>query len=413
MEVPYNVILVSFDTLRRDHLGAYGYGKDVSPNLDRLAREGVVFEDGVANCGWTLPQHVTMLTGQYPIRHGLVHLRRKRQIPTRYKTLAEVFGKAGYFTLGFCNQNSYGGGWRYGFQRGMRSYTTVFHFNNMMESAVRHINAYMELLRDKPFFMYIHTNDTHEHFAASEPFGSMWGSEYENRYEGEVTYVDHYFGQVLEKLEELGIADRTLVVATSDHGTEFREHGFLEKKLNLYEEIVQVPLIMRLPGVLPAGLKVPGPAETIDIAPTIMDICSAEQPVMDGVSLMPRMRGEGLHREFTFAHTLHETLYWYEHWSVRTPDSKLIRTQPLAAPKRRKNLVADRFERLSKVGVKSGGGWVELYDLDDDPGERENLASTEPGRVRSMERRIRTWVKECGYAPHGSWPSSGGHQGRR
>ena len=401
---PFNVILISFDTLRRDHLGAYGYRKAVSPNLDRLAADGVLFEDGVANCGWTLPQHVTMLTGQYPIRHGLIYLRRRCHIPTRFRTLAELFAKVGYVTLGFCNQNGYGGGWRYGFHRGMRSFTNVFRFNNMMEQAVLHIGAYLELLREKPFFIYIHTNDTHEHFAASEPFGSMWGSEYENRYEGEITYVDHYFGEILGKLAELGIADRTLVVATSDHGTEFREHGFLEKKLNLYEEILQVPLIMRLPGVLPGGLRVPGPAETIDIAPTIMDICSIGRPEMDGVSLMPRLGGQGSAREFTLAHTLHETCYWYEHWAVRTPTQKLIRTQPLAKPKRGKNLAADRFERLSKVGLKRGMGWVELYDLARDPAETENLAATQPTTVRRLEGQIKKWVRSCGYDPQGSWP---------
>jgi hypothetical protein len=89
---------------------------------------------------------------------------------------------------------------------------------------------------------------------------------------------------------------------------------------------------------------------------------------------------------------------------VRTPDTKLIRTQPLAAPKGGKNLAADRFERLSRVGAKRAIGWVELYDLESDPGERENLASARPGRVMSLEREIRTWVKACGYVPHGSWP---------
>jgi arylsulfatase A-like enzyme len=403
---PLNVILVSFDTLRRDHLGSYGYQKDVSPALDRLATEGVVFEDAVANCGWTLPQHVTMLTGLHPLRHGLVYLRRRCRIPAATSTLADAFRKAGYVTLGFCNQNAYGGGWRYGFQKGMNHFTNVLPFNNMMEKAVVHVNAYLELLRDKPFFMYIHTNDTHEHFAASEPFGSKWGSSYHNRYEGEISYVDHYFGQILKELEDLGISDRTLVVATSDHGSEFKEHGFLEKKLNLYEEIVQVPVVMRLPALLPAGRRIGGQAETVDIAPTILDLCSLDLPGdLDGRSMLSRIQDNEPGPESVFAHTLHETLYWYEHWSVRTERYKLILTLPLHMPKGKKNLVPGRFERLDRVAEKRGNAWVELYDIKKDPSERSNIADGHWDLCHTLGGRISDWTKACGYAPLRELPS--------
>jgi len=399
------VILVSFDTLRRDHLGCYGYEKKVSPTMDDLARGGVLFEDGVANCGWTLPQHATLVTGTYPITHGLVYLHRRVRFPRRLKTLGELFQGAGYTTLGFCNQNHYGGGWIYDFHRGMNSYTNIFHHNNMMEKAVTHITSYMEMLREKPFYMYIHTSDTHEPFAASEPFGSMWGREYENKYEGEISYVDHYLGRLVEKLEELELIDRTLVVATSDHGSEFREHGFLEKKLNLYEEILQVPIIMHLPGDISPGTRVPGQAQTLDIPPTILDLCGIDIPEgMEGKSMLGRIRGEGGGPGRVFSHTLHETSYWYEHWSVREKEFKLIRTQRLKKPKSRKNLISDRFRRLEEVATRRRGGLVELYDLLDDPGERDNLAGNRPEIVGRLEKSIRNWVRACGYAPPGGWP---------
>ncbi len=402
---PYNVILISFDTLRRDHLQSYGYGKALSPVLDRLAREGVVFEDAVANCGWTLPQHATMLTGLSPIRHRLIYLRRRCRIPARVETLAEILGKVGYTTFGFCNQNHFGGGWRYGFHRGMNSYTNVFPFNNMMERVVKHIKVNLKLLGEKPFFMYIHTNDTHEPFAASEPFGSKWGGSYHNRYEGEISYVDHYLGQILDVLEDLNMSDRTLVVATSDHGTEFKEHGFLEKKLNLYEEIVQVPIIMRLPDLLPAGVRVRGQAETIDIPATILDACSIDIPEgIDGKSMMGRVRGEGSAPKFVFAHTLHETIYCYEHWSVRTGRYKLIRTQPFGKPKRERNLISERFERLDRAAERRGKAWVELYDLKKDPDEASNLARERPGMVSELEVKLKRWVRLCAYKPMGGWP---------
>jgi arylsulfatase A-like enzyme len=275
----------------------------------------------------------------------------------------------------------------------------------MMEKAVPHITEYMTLLREKPFFMYIHTNDTHEPFAASEPYGSMWGSSYKNRYEGEITYVDHYFGVILERLEELGLMEKTLVVATSDHGSEFKEHGFLEKKLNLYEEILQVPIVFRLPDVLPAGARVSGQAQTVDLMPTILDICGISSPdEVDGASMLGRIRDEEGGPGVVYSHTLHETAYWYEHWSARSEDYKLIRTQPLEKPKSRKNLVSDRFVRLEEVATRKRGGWIELYDLNEDPGESINLATSRPRVVGEMERGIRKWVKSCGYRPIGGWP---------
>jgi len=260
----FNVILISFDTLRQDHLGCYGHPKPLSPNLDKLAEGGVLFTDAVVNCGWTLPQHITMITGTHPLKHRLIYLKRPCTLRKSIKTLAEIFQLRGYTCFGFANANGYGGGWRYGFWRGMHHYTTVFPYNNMMELLPEAASWAFRVTGSKPFFIYIHTNDTHEPFAASEPFGSKWGKEYINRYEGEVSYVDHYFGMVLKELERRRLKDNTLIVATSDHGSEFLEHGFHEKKLNLYEEISRVPLIFRLPGVLPEGKRIEGLCETVD-----------------------------------------------------------------------------------------------------------------------------------------------------
>ncbi len=397
--------MISFDTMRRDHLGCYGYEKPLAPYLDRLADEGVVFEDCIANCGWTLPQHVTMVTGLHPIRHGVIYLKEMRQIPQNIGLLAEVFRKAGYVTLGFCNQNHYGGDWSYGFHRGMNSFTNAFPYNNMMENLYEHVNAYFEMLKDKPFFIYIHTNDTHEHFAASEPFGSKWGTEYHNRYEGEISYVDHYFGKILEKLDEEGLSETTLVVATSDHGSEFKEHGFMEKKLNLYDEIVRVPLLMRLPGVLPEGERVGGQVETMDIAPTIMKLCSLEQSSgLDGRQLVEQINDDDSGREYVFSHTLHETMYWYEHWSVRTPEFKMIRTCRLPKPDEEENLIEDRFQRLEKISHGEGKSMIELYDLASDPEESENIAKEQGDLVEDLNSRLKEWIKTCGYDPAGGLP---------
>jgi arylsulfatase A-like enzyme len=248
--------------------------------------------------------------------------------------------------------------------------------------------------------MYIHTNDTHEPFAASEPFGSKWGTSYQNRYEGEVTYVDHYFGLIVEELKRLGLHERTLIIATSDHGTEFEEHGFLEKKLNLYEEIGQIPLIMTLPIALPAGRRISGLCQTSDICPTILDICGLTYSGdMDGQSLLPRVLGDdsGI-PDTVFAHTLHEVVYRYEHFSARSDRYKFIRTVPFSpSPWRMKGNVGERFARLSGVAELKDGIWRELYDLKTDPGERSNIIQSESSIARDLEAKLDKWVDLCGY----------------
>lgn len=111
-EGPFNVVLVSFDTLRRDHVGAYGHAKNLSPTMDDLANRGICFDDCVVNCGWTLPQHMTLITGLYPLTHNLLYLRKRCKLSAKFQTIAEIFQEHGYMTLGFGNQNVYGGGWQ-------------------------------------------------------------------------------------------------------------------------------------------------------------------------------------------------------------------------------------------------------------------------------------------------------------
>jgi len=399
---PINVVLVSLDTQRRDYLSCYGHPKKLSPVMDALAARGVRFDNFVVNCGWTLPQHTTLLTGSYPIKHGQIYLARCGQLPRKFTMLAEVFAAAGYMTYGFGNQNGYGGGWEYGFARGMRSYTTAYSYNNMMEQTPDAIDAALRAAEGTPFFLYLHTNDTHEPFAASEPFGTMWGGSYINKYEGEVTYVDHYLGKILERLEALGVLDNTLVVVTSDHGSEFAEHRFYEKKLNLYNEIARIPTIMALPGVLPKRRVVPGLAQTADIAPTILDICSLPIPdSVDGTSLLPRIQGKRKTGwPVVFAHTHHEKWYNYEHFSATTERFKFIRCAPFSKrPERLVGNIGDRFRRLFEVAQIKNGTCRELYDLKNDPRERHNIVATSPTVAAKLEKQLDAWIRACRYKP--------------
>ena len=396
-----NVILISFDTLRQDFLSCYGYPKPLSPNLDQLADEGVIFTDEVVNCGWTLPQHITMITGTHPLKHRVIYLKKRCSLPKSIKTLAELFKSQGYVTFGFAtNTNPFGGGnWEYGFYRGMHHYTTIFPGNNMMEHLPQAFSWAVKMANSKPFFMYIHINDTHEPFAASEPFGSKWGSGYVNRYEDEVCYVDHYFGMILKEIAKRGLEDHTLIVTTSDHGTEFEEHGFQEKKLNLYEEISRVPLIFSLPSLLSQGKKIEGLCETIDLAPTILDVCDLSIPDwMDGKSLRNRIFGEGEPSKYVIAHTLHEMTYNYEHFSIRDEQYKFIRTRPLVRqPMELSGEAGKRFERLNSVAEFKDGYWRELYDLKKDTSEKKNIINSASSIANRLEGKLDEFIFSFGF----------------
>jgi arylsulfatase A-like enzyme len=403
-ETPYNVLLISFDTLRRDFVRAYGYRKAITPTIDRLARRGVLFRDAFANCGWTLPQHMTLVTGCEPIHHRMVEIMPAHVLGAEIPTLAQIFQKQGYVCLGFGNANQYATACAMGYSRGMSFYTDMFPANNMMERCVPLVSETLRVVGKRPFFMYFHTNDTHEPFAPSEPWNSKYGSSYVNRYEGQIDYADHYLGLILAELEHLGLAERTLIVFTSDHGTELEEHGHLEKKLNLYEEILQVPLILTFPGVLPCRREVSGFAQTSDIAPTILDLCSIAIPAaMDGRSLLPQIAGRkaGIPKTI-FAHTLHECMYFYEHFAARTERYKFIRTAPLIPEPRKLQSwchIDKRFERLSGIVRKRAGVWRELYDLRADPKERENVIDRKPGVARDLENQLNAWIRRHRYAP--------------
>ena len=233
-----HILLISLETFRRDHLRIHGCAKDLAPNLDRLAREGVCFTDAVANSGWTLPQNITLHTGMYPLSHNLTLLREQPPLSPNIVTLAEHMKNNGYKTFSGVNaRNPYSAHAQYGFDRGFDEHIQGAVYNQHMDWTEQFI---LERFRSEngPLFMYIHINDTHEPWDAPQPWKTMWGDSYHNLYEGDITYADHYIGRIILGLKDLELFDNTLFVVFGDHGTEFWEHGFTEKKVNLYNEIL-------------------------------------------------------------------------------------------------------------------------------------------------------------------------------
>ena len=330
---PPSVVLISIDTLRADHLGAYGYGPPTSPRLDSLARDGVLSEDVVAAAPSTLPSHASMLTSLSPQRHGASFAER-RPLPGSVLTLAEVLAAAGYRTGAF-----HDGGQivpELGLGQGFEVYRTIGkdRFAPVTAAGLEWLDS---LSPREPFFLSLHTYETHLPYTPSaadlavfepEPYTGLLGrgvghkemraiknqgtplSPVDGRhvvaaYDGEIRSMDRALGELLDALEARGLLASSLVVLTSDHGEEFGEHGvWAWHSHTLYEELLRVPLVMKLPAgaSVPAGTRVSDLARGIDLAPTVLDAVGVPiPPAFEGRSLLPLARREPLAAAFALS----------------------------------------------------------------------------------------------------------------
>jgi len=381
-----HILLIALETLRRDYLGCYGARREVMPNFDRLANNGVLFRDSVANCGWTLPQHMTLMTGMYPLTHGLV-LWDNPPLPETKKLLAEHLKELGYHTVCGLGRNSFGGGKKFGFHRGFDEYTQEEWYNQHMDWTENFvIDAFRRNHESGPCFVYTHVNDSHEPFLPPEPWYSMWGDSYQNKYEGELSYVDHHLGRIFDALREMGIFDSMVTVIFADHGTEFWEHEFLEKKCNLYHEILDVPLIFHCPERLPRRRVVEGLTESAMVAPTLLDVAGLPPlPQAQGQSAFDRMMGRSSDvPNYVCAHTVHNHQKnfgppQFDHYAIQTREFKFIRAELHVDPDELHSDWKQRFQAISlRAGhdpaeLRKGTVIRELYDLRTDPGEHRTL----------------------------------------
>lgn len=409
-----HILLISLETIRRDHLRCHGYHKDLAPHLDRLAQNGVACSDAIANCGWTLPQNVTLHTGLYPLTHDLTLMREQHPMFDEHVTLAEHLKAHGYQTFaGVNNRNPYSAHAKYDFDRGFDEHNPGAEYNQHMDWTEEFVlSRFRDHHASGPCFVYAHVNDTHEPWDAPKPWRNMWGESYHNLYEGDITYTDHYLGRIFSGLRQLGIFDETLIVLFGDHGTELWEHGFTEKKVNLYNEILHVPLIFHCPSRLPSGLALPGLTESAQVAPTIVDIAGLPPlPSAQGKSLLPRMRGESdTTLEYVCSHTQHEHQreggpVQFDHFAIQTLSHKFIKLELHAELgalcsdwKYRIQTIAVRG-RISPDSLGPGSTLRELYDLRRDPQEGDNLlrqpANGTGEMAKDLETKLDAWIERC------------------
>ena len=333
-----NVLLVSIDSLRPDHLGCYGYRRDTSPNIDALSRQGAIFLNAISTTSWTLPAHMSLFTSMDITVHGVSNdgFGLHSDIPT----LAGILSKNGYQTAGFCSSPYLNPA--FGFNRGFDIYyntdmdkpdfvdTVLMEDREIWDRCHADVTSprihalavdWLEKLKDKPFFLFLHMWDVHYDFIPPPPYDTQFDPDYRGTissrhfmhnkaihpemdprdlqhiialYDGEIAFTDHYLGLIMAKIRELGLMENTLFIIAADHGEEFFEHGNKGHRITLYDETVKIPLILKLPGKDLGGEQISNQVSIIDIAPTILNALKIPAPEqMQGRSLLPLALGKG------------------------------------------------------------------------------------------------------------------------
>lgn len=378
LDKKFNVVLLTVDTLRAD-LGYMGNPRKLSPNIDKLAEQSTVFERAYSLASYTAKSLPPMLIGKYPseTHRDWSHFNR---FPKEDLFVQERLQKAGVFTL------SVQGYWYffhpgYGFERGFdvvdsSAAPKVIQMEGDRSSNSDKISdaAIQELgrseLSGKQFFMWVHYIDPHSEYAMHEGFD--FGSDSRARYDGEVAFVDHHLGRVLEALRSQPYADRTIVILTSDHGEAFKEHGMIRHGFEIWEELVRVPLIVHVPGA--KAHRVSQRRSIIDIVPTILEVMHVPPPsgegsdFVSGVSLVPDVLMPPGHQ----------------------PEKRIVFVDMAPGPNNadRQAFIEDDHKLIASYGRTLG-----VYDLAKDPGETQDL-SKDQELVSRLSERFKAFRRE-------------------
>ncbi len=413
MDTKPNILLISVDSLGAKHLGCYGYQRATSPHMDALASEGVLSERLICPAIPTLPSYTTLYTGQHPITHNIVSHPCDNELDREAPFLPWHFLRAGYTT---CAVDSlmrtrlwFGRGYEFYIDPSLRH--TMLYLAMTCEDLNARAIPWLRAHASEPFFLFIHYWDPHWPFNPPESYrelfyqgnptdpdnhsldawweypmgaiardtwlrtanGLVTDAEYVVAlYDQEIRYLDDGVGELIAALDELGLAENTLVILTADHGESMIEHGIFFDHHGLYDCTLHVPLIARWPGRLPSGVHLPHTLQVSDIAPTLLDAAGLSIPTaMEGRSFWRLLTGEeqvgGHDRVISLECT------WQAKWSLRTDHYKFILArQP------------DLYSNPPR----------ELYDLVADPQEEHNIVAERLEVAAAMEADLEGWIAD-------------------
>jgi arylsulfatase A-like enzyme/tetratricopeptide (TPR) repeat protein len=361
-----SVLLITLDTMRGDRLGCYGYNKGQTPNLNALAQKGIRFANAYAQVPLTLPSHCSMMTGAYPISHG-VHNNGTYTLGPDKLTLAEILKVRGFKTAAFLASFSLDS--RFGLDQGFDVYDDNFQEGSPSERNAEQVypvfSAWVDKLKDEQFFCWIHFFDPHLPYNPPPPYREEFA---DRPYDGEVAFMDSVIGAVIGKIKERNLLGRTLVIVAGDHGEGFGEKGESGHGVFVYEMALRVPLIFSAENHLPAQQVIPARVRLIDIMPTVLDLLNLPKPdSAQGISLIPYIQKKEKADLDSYVETYYpqENLGWASPLGLISRHWKYIR-----APKE------------------------ELYDLKADPQESKNVFLRERKKSAEMKNSLDAWLKD-------------------
>jgi arylsulfatase A-like enzyme len=407
-----NIVLLTVDSLRADHLGCYGYHLETSPRCDAFAAQGTLCER-LYDCAIpTHPAYTTLYTGQHALTHNIVAINGPARLAQETPVLPELLLEAGYVTCAVDNlwrwHRWFGQGYEYYIDPSVRhNIPSGVRCEALNERAVH----WLRTRPDGPFFLFMHYWDTHAPYVAPQRYGHLFydgdpvdpanhsldgawrhpvgmmaretwlrtprgvatDADYVRAlYDREVRYVDDGIGAMLDALVDLDLVENTLVLVMADHGESIAEHGVFFEHYGLYDCTVRVPFMMRWPGRVPAGRRLSQMLHNTDIAPTILDAVGLPiPPSMEGRSSWPLVadaRNDGGHDSVISLECSYQA-----QWSLRTSSYLYI---------------------LSREQDFAGNPLRELYDLSQDPAEKRNIAEEHPQVAQAFEGQLEDWIAE-------------------
>jgi arylsulfatase A-like enzyme/Tfp pilus assembly protein PilF len=372
-----NVVIITVDTLRADHLGCYGYKQIRTPNIDALAADSVRFERAYTPVPVTLPAHTAIFTGTYPLLSGMHDFSGNKLSPNQ-PTLASVLKQQGYVTgavVGSAVLDS-----RFGLNNGFAFYYDHFDFNRLLESNLEEMERPGNVVADVTldwlagnyktnFLLWMHLYDPHYPYRPPAPYRE----QYKDRpYDGEIAFADAQIGRLIAFLKAKDLYRNTIIILTGDHGESLGEHGERTHGFFLYNATLHVPVIIHVPQAESAVKTVPGVVSLVDLMPTVLQALKVDLPAqVQGRSLLPLMtaktdeKSRSIYAE-TFLPRLH--FNWSELRSVETEKYQFIE-----APK------------------------PELYDLSRDPAETQNVYAETKAVAEELQARVRAMIRQ--YSP--------------